>query len=73
MSGFANLHNAIFSIAAIFLLIRKIYGDGLISGFLRKPTNETNISAQMYPIRTSNVFIGEILKSIISKPGTITS
>lgn len=60
----ATLNNAIYSFAALFLVIRKIYGDGLISGFLRKPTTETNFSAYMYPIRNSNIFIGEIYKSL---------
>lgn len=60
---YATLNNAIYSFAALFLVIRKIYGEGLISGFLRKPTTEINISAHMYPIRNSNIFIGEIYKS----------
>lgn len=61
----ANQYNAILSTAAIFLLIRKIYGDGLISGYLRKPAEEENVAAIMYPIRASKVFIGEIYKAIV--------
>jgi len=63
MIQYANMHNAIYSIAALFLIIRKVYGDGLISGYLRKPTDEINIREHLLPIRTSNVFIGEIFKS----------
>ena len=66
LTEFATLDNAIFSIAAIFLVIRKIYGDGLISGFLKKKSNEANIGAHLYPIRNSNVFIGEIFKTGIA-------
>ena len=64
---YATLDNAVFSIAAVFLIIRKIYGDGLISGFLKKGSTEENINAHLYPIRNSNVFIGEIFKSGKSK------
>ncbi len=59
---YATLNNAIYSFAALFLVIRRIFGDGLISGFLRKPTTEINNSAHLYPIRNSNIFIGEIFK-----------
>lgn len=59
----ATLNNALYSVAAIFILIRKIYGDGLISGFLRNPSTKTNDEIEMYQIRTSDIFIGEILKS----------
>lgn len=61
---YATLDNAILSIAALFLVIRKIYGDGLVSGWLRKPTKEQGINAHIYPIRNSDVFIGEIFKSM---------
>lgn len=60
---YATLDNALFSIAAVFLIIRKIYGDGLISGFLEKVSTEKDINAYLYPIRNSKVFIGEIFKS----------
>jgi len=56
----ATLNNAIYSLSALFLIIRKIYGDGLISGFLRKPTEGSEI--HIYPIRNSDIFIGEIMK-----------
>jgi hypothetical protein len=62
-SEYATLDNALFSIAAVFLVIRKIYGDGLISGFLKKGSSEANINSHLYPIRNSNVFIGEIFKT----------
>ncbi len=62
-ADYATLDNAIHSIAALFLVIRKIYGDGLISGYLSKPTTEIGINAHLYPIRNSDVFIGEIFKS----------
>ena len=37
---YSNLNNSLYSMAALFILIRKIYGDGLISGFLKKPHNQ---------------------------------
>jgi len=58
----ATLDNAVFSMAAVFLVIRQIYGDGLISGELEKPVIETHSTGHLYPIRTSQVFIGSIYK-----------
>ena len=63
INEYANLINAIYSLASVFLLIRKVYNDGLISGYLHVPSNEPNVIDHMYPIKTSEVFIGEILKS----------
>ncbi|MDA3910976.1 MAG: hypothetical protein PF448_06445 [Bacteroidales bacterium] len=57
---YANLDNAFYSFAALFMVIRKVYGDGLICGYLRKPTSKKNMSYEVYPIRTSNIFIGEV-------------
>ncbi|WP_276374295.1 hypothetical protein [Chryseolinea sp. H1M3-3] len=58
----ATLDTAVFSMAAAFLVIRKIYGDGLISGDLEKPVIEKNSTGHLYPIRTSRVFIRAIYK-----------
>lgn len=63
----ATLENALYSFSALFLLIRKVYGDGLISGFLRNYIdNEEHII--LYQIKTSDLFIGEILKSSTRPP-----
>jgi len=61
---YSNLNNALFSMAALFIMIRKIYGDGLISGFLRKPSPKIPGENIMYQIKTSEIFIGEILRSV---------
>ncbi len=55
---FATLDNALYSLSALFLLIRKIYGDGLISGYLRK-TADNNTHTDLYPVKVSHLFLGE--------------
>jgi len=63
IKDFANLTNAIYAMAGLFLLIRKVYGEGLISGLLRKPS-DTNIKETMlYQVKTSDIFFGELFKS----------
>ena len=63
VNQYATLNNAIYSTSAVFVLIRKVYGDGLISGFLRKPHDTEPGEISLYQIKTSNLFIGELLKT----------
>lgn len=62
----ATLHNAIYSLSALFILIRVIYGDGLICGFLRKYDWDKK-QTTLFQVRKSDIFFGEILKSVLSK------
>lgn len=58
---YATLNNAIYSFSALFILIRIIYGDGLICGFLRKlDRNSGQILALQ--VRKSDIFFGEVLR-----------
>jgi hypothetical protein len=60
----ANLINAIFAMGGLFLLIKKVYGEGLISGFLRKPS-DTNIKETiMYQIKISEIFFTDQFKTM---------
>lgn len=58
----ATLENAIYSLSGLFLLIRKVHGDGLVSGFLTNCETQ-NEHLFHYPIKNSDIFIGEIFKS----------
>ncbi|MEQ1555029.1 MAG: hypothetical protein ABL929_12660 [Ferruginibacter sp.] len=58
----ATLENAIYSLSALFLLIKIVYGDGLICGFLRKKENALSHTI-LYQIKKSDIFFGEILKT----------
>jgi len=60
---YANLNNAIYSMAGLFILIRKIYGEGLICGYLRKPSELNRKEVILYQIKTSDIYFGEILKT----------
>lgn len=57
----ATLENAIYSLSALFIIIRVIYGDGLICGFLRKYDWQKD-EIIVFQIRKSEIFFGEILK-----------
>lgn len=62
---YANLNNAIYSMAGLFIFILKIYGEGLICGFLRKPSELNPNEILLYQIKISDIFIGEIFKTKI--------
>ena len=58
----ATLENAIYSLSALFILIKIVYGDGLICGFLRKKENASP-NTILFQIKKSDIFFGEILKT----------
>lgn len=58
----ATLNNAIYSLSALFVLIKTVYGDGLICGFLRKKENAFS-ETTLYQIKKSDIFFGEVLKT----------
>ena len=64
LTKYATLENAILALSGIFILIKKVYGNGLITNYLHKPIFKGNIQSDVISIRSSSIFSGEILKAI---------
>jgi len=61
----ATLENAYKSLSALFLLIVKIYGNGLITDYLEKPIyNEKEVVSELISIRSSRMFTGQTFRSV---------
>lgn len=56
---YATLHSSILSVSAIFILIKKIYGDGLISGMLTKISGAAKEKMYGIQLKQSELFAGD--------------
>jgi hypothetical protein len=63
----ATLDSAIYSISALYQIIHRVYGSGLICGYLYEPIDL--YTDKLHPVRTSVLFQGEYLRAT-SKPNT---
>lgn len=61
----ATLDSAIYATSAVFQIIKMIYGKGLIYGYLYEP--QEDFTDKLYPVRTSNIFQGDYLRTTLRR------
>ena len=49
INDFATLENALSSLGALYIIIDRVYGEGVIGGILKKPISKNNFSQHLCP------------------------
>lgn len=65
INDYATLENALLSVGALYIIINRIYGEGVVGGILTNPKSISNTIQQLVPV--SKLFIEETI--IVAKFG----